>query len=798
MRRMFPVIFILGLFTLLYQNKVTKAQTVSNSAGISPRSSPVRQDSQLSSQIVGDSFFQIAYELAHAEKVTSAEIEQAIVFLNASKRLDESNKGIRPLLIELYCNVPNTDYSDEVIELLQEYVDKDADLNLSYKALNYILEKQGTRQKRQQVLEKLLLPVGSKNDFIGSDIATKLGLIENEKHNTEIAEKYFLQAYTHNRYNNQAFEQLQKLASDRIPTVLFLQRERIALRENPTNLDTALAFASRAEELQMFETASEAYEYCAQLFDYLYPSTPLDVRIYLPWAISCYNSKQNLVKCLEITERIRAEGNFDFTLESIAGRAAQKMGESKVALEILKNAINKAKDAVKKKGTGNASGAKPVNASQLAWFYCFVVPSPEPNNAPHWANQALTAEPDSSTASALVAYSLIMNNMTEQAKAFISKSEHNQISDLVQAQILFKEGQKTQAIHSLISSIEKDPGSLVAERAKEILEQQGQIYSPQTNPEAIIEAMSGSYGKTLVPPFTRPEKIFTVELVTNVDELTYGEQLEGSVVIKNNSQEALIINDNALLRGNIRVDAVISGDINKDFPLLVNEKIQTSCLIEPGQSMSIPLFLMTGRLIKLLQTYPQASLNIEFTLYIDPVKGRQGEITNRLTYLQSVKTRIRRQAVQLTSQYLQERYATISKNQNNEKIITAGLFIGLLKEINAMSGSTPAYKFMYGDWEPDFLRGTLTYKEGLLRNPVDTEWPVKVYTMAQLLDLPLNYELVEAVSTNLSSEKWPVRMIAVYILAREQKNKFRIVLDSIAKEDKNELVRKIASSLINK
>jgi len=40
--------------------------------------------------------------------------------------------------------------------------------------------------------------------------------------------------------------------------------------------------------------------------------------------------------------------------------------------------------------------------------------------------------------------------------------------------------------------------------------------------------------------------------------------------------------------------------------------------------------LVTGELKQILLTYPQASLEIEFTLYIDPVTAGQGKATNRL------------------------------------------------------------------------------------------------------------------------------------------------------------------------
>ena len=75
-----------------------------------------------------------------------------------------------------------------------------------------------------------------------------LGMIEEQKPNLETAKQYFLQAYTNNRYNKQAFEKLQKIAPERVGPVVLLQRERLNFRENPTDIEVVIAFASRAEK----------------------------------------------------------------------------------------------------------------------------------------------------------------------------------------------------------------------------------------------------------------------------------------------------------------------------------------------------------------------------------------------------------------------------------------------------------------------------------------------------------------------------------------------------------------------
>jgi hypothetical protein len=67
--------------------------------------------------------------------------------------------------------------------------------------------------------------------------------------------------------------------------------------------------------------------------------------------------------------------------------------------------------------------------------------------------------------------------------------------------------------------------------------------------------------------------------------------------------------------------------------------------------------------------------------------------------------------------------------------------------------------------------------------------------MAGMLSLPLDYELVSAVAKNLNDSHWPARMMAVYLLAKNQNSNFSKVLDWTAKDDSNELVRDMAMAV---
>jgi len=760
--------------------------------------SPVSQGARLSSPSVARKLYELAYELVHAEDVDADEIAQAIVFLKAARALDAQADYVLPELIETVCRDARNDRSALVRELLVEYASESADLRIAATAVKYLLERLNSREQRERLVGELLLTAGNKNRVLGSYLATELGLLLAERPDLESAGFYLARAYRVNRYNKFAFEKLAELFPERLGPEYYVEHLRYALREDPSNLDVALRLGRYAEQLELYETAMDAYEYCAKLFEYLYPDTPLPASIYLPWAISSYNAEGKESKCLELADMVRGAGRFDLLLEALAGKAAAKLGDGERATQIFQAAEQNARRLLAKgpqPGTEPESeqGQPEVTATQLAWFYCFALPNPQ--KALDWANKAYATEPNAASTGGILAYALLMNNQAAWAKPLIEKIQPTQISELVQAKIQLAEGNKSGALKRLKSTIARDPGSLAAEEAKAILAEQGEEYRPAVDADALLGLLGRVFGEKLIPPFVPPHERFSVQFNIRGTKFAYGGEFGGVIAVVNKSSEPLVITDDGLLRGNVRIDAEVSGDLTAKIPQLVTMKVRNHYLIEPGKSILIPVKLVTGKLRRILLTCPQASLDIEYTLYMDPVVTPDGRVGNRLARLEPTKLRVRRQGIELSAKYLRNRFNLISQGQQSQKIKTAQLFIGLLMEQHAMSNRKPPYRLVYADWMWNMFRNALLHESGLLRNPGEGEWVVKVHTMAEMIYLPMDPELVSAVAENLSSDNWPVRMMAMYLLARTQQGRFHKVLDWAATYDPDQLVREMAEAL---
>jgi len=785
---------------------------------------------------IAERFYEIAYELTNSEDFTAPQAEQAIVLLTAAKELggtvDQSFGGaqdrIHPLLIKLACEYSKQDYSQQVYSWLTKYVDgpidprfrgpqdglrqdrpAPAEAGVAKEVIRYLFDRCDTREQREQILGQMMAEFGDKNAVLDSELATLLALLMVEKADFNTAQSLLVRAYLNNKYNKLAFAKLVELAPEKVSPAVYFEHLRLMLRENPLDIEAALAFAQYAGSAHggyLYEIAADAYEYCVDLFDYLYPdealrqeSLGLPPKIYIPWIISNYNTEQNRGRCLQIAERVRSSGRFDIFVEAIAGRAAAKIGKTDEADQIFQAAELKAQQLLGENRPGGPS------AVRLAWFYCFA--KQDSLKALDWANKAYSANSNSAAAAALLAYALVMNQQFEWAKPLIENYEHNQIADLARAQIQLAEGQKDAAIETLKTTISKNHSSLAAERAKELLAQQGQQYKPPVDPDYVLSALRNNFGQTPVPDFMSPDKIISVQFRSSSDEFYYGSEFSplGQITITNNFSDPLIITDNSLFNGNIRIDVDVSGDLNRKIPNLVSLNIGSALSIESGKSIVVPVRLITGQLRKLLLSHPQASLNIEFTLYLDPIsigQTEQDEIANKLVDMRPAKLVLRRPGIDISSSYLQNRLNSVSPSgvprttaQTSQKINIAELFVGLLKEQHTMAEHGALYRYKYADWMPGFLKSALLQESGLLLNPDEDEWVVKVHTMAEMLSLPLDAELMNTIAKNLNHPQWPVRLMAVYLLAKSSENRFDRVLNWVAENDSSRFVRDMAVAL---
>jgi hypothetical protein len=382
-----------------------------------------------------------------------------------------------------------------------------------------------------------------------------------------------------------------------------------------------------------------------------------------------------------------------------------------------------------------------------------------------------------------------MNGQMDWPKVLIEDYEPSQISQLVLAKTQLAEGKKSAAIETLKSAIDRDPASFAAQEAKNILLKLGQQYIPPIDPAIILTALKNRFGEEIGPKFTPPDQLISIALKLRGRQFSYSSSFDAVLSITNKSNDPLLIVDNGLFTGNIRIDANVTGDIQQQIPSLITKKVMPALAIQPGRSYSLPIRLITDRLKDILLSHPQASLKIDFTTYLDPIVTENGSIENGIPQLRPAKTIAERMPLKITKKFLQNRLDSLATGRQTQKIEAARLFAGLLKEHQLFAKQKPPYPYISTEWLPEILTSALQ------QNLADDNWIVKLQTMSVMLNLSLDYKLTLAVSECLNHKYWPVRLTALFLLANDQKNQFQKVLDWTAKQDSNEYIRQMALAL---
>lgn len=739
---------------------------------------------KLFSPSVSQLFYDIAYEITHGKDITESQAQQAIIFLNAANDLDTSAGFVSADILTIASRPGPARNLQILYNTLIKYVNKTADFQVATNAIRYLLQQLDTRQQKEVLLSRLIRDLGDSNLAIKSELITALGLLYAERADDANAARTMAIAYSNNKYNRLAFEKLVELVPEQIGPVLNLEYLRLRIRQNPFDLDYAVAFAQYAKRVQLYEVGYGAYEYCTDLFRFLYPNQNIPADIYLDWMTCCYNVSRSQPMCLQLAEQFRKQGQFDLQIETLAAKAAEKTGDLQLSAQILKNAEQKAIELLNK---SNPS----VDYKILAWFYSFALP--DANKALDYGNKAYSAEPNSPLAAALLANAFADNNEPNLAKPLVETYSQTQIAAFVQAKLQLAEGQKQSAIETLRLVIDKDPGSIVAELARNELNRQQADYIPIFDTTLMLMTFRQKTGEQVVPQFVRPEQMLSLQLNVRGNRFSYGNDFSGVVSVTNNWFEPLVISDDGLCRGQVIIDAEVTGDLNRRFDKLIVASTRPTTPIDPGQNVLIPVRLFSGPLKTLLINHPQASLNIKFTAYLDPVIAPDGNIVSSIPGIKPVTAEIERPRVEITTEFLQNRFGSLSKGKQGQKIKAAQLFAGLLMEIREMdslpAASQPPYKLVRGDWIAPML------KSGLLQSLGDSDWVVKVHALSAIMDLPLDYDFTIAASEGLNDKSWPAQMTALRLLAQKQGYGFTKVLDHYAQNDNSEFVKNMAVAL---
>lgn len=745
-----------------------------------------QQRNDLFSPYNAEPIHEIAKELYPQAKTDIDTAKRAMILLEAVRKLNPRAEHLLEDVIRFSVLFGDNRYGDVLQASFKEYIDGNSDLDVLRSIVRYGMDQLNTREQREAYLLTMLNKVGKENPAFASELGTQLALLDIEKGDVEAAKTRLIRAYDLYPYNALAFEKMSEVFEQSelvMQPAIYASELRRRMILNPAGIGTALAFADYVQQLGLYDIAASAYEYAANLYMFMYPTDQLPASFYLPWSIACYNTSHQKMKCFEIAQMVRASGRFDLVLEGLAGRVAIKTGDYKESKQLLISA-QKAEQLV----DGN-TGEAGVTPEQLAWFYAFVSTDLEKSLA--WANCAYSANPKSEQVKSLLGYAFVLNGNYDLSKDLVEElADQHQIAAIAMALIKLNQGQNEEALEGLKSSVSMDPSSLAAESAITRIRELGSEYIPVYVPENAEKELKRNFGEDVIPAFTELNKIVDVKLSIPGREFRYGYDLKASVSITNRSGQPLVISDSSFIKGDIRIDAQVRGDINTFIPNLIQLKLSPSAPLEQNRSVVTSVNLMTGKLKKILNGHPQANLLIDFTVYVDPVVTKGAGIRNAMGFIKPETNTIARQKVNVLRDSLITQLNYISSGQVKQRIKGIRLFAGLLSEY--YESQTPA-----GLSYPAIPIDLPLLNSALRKGLNDEDWTVRFHTMAALIEMgrKIEFSFVRRISELLNSDYWAERLMALYLLNSTQGPEFGQVIDWVQQNDSEEVVRDYAAAL---
>ncbi len=731
---------------------------------------PQLQQQTLFSPLTAELFGRLGNDI---QSSSSNQADIRMIFLQAGIILDEQSAAVyEQFLRGVGRSGGRSDYSDTILRAMKRYMDANADLDVAALALNGVIEQADTRQERENLLGRSLGPLASSNPVFASDIAAQLGLYAAEKTDYAGAAGQFDYALRLNPYNLLAMSKWMELTEPATVNAAVTEKliwDRLVLTVNPSNLQAVMGFAQTAYHAGLYEWAADAFAYAAELYEYLEPGRGGHEDIALGWIESCYLSSTRQTQCAGIAQKMRDRGVVNPIIETVAALAAEKTGTPEQKKQILALAAEK----LEQQGSGQQEG---IYALNTGWFYCFGTEDPE--KALAWCNRVYTQQPNLPGAKSLMAYAFLLNQQADMALDYAEPlAQNDPIAALALAGAYSQKDQKEKAVELLRGLLAKPVSLPIMLKARAALKEAGSDYISELSPGIIETGLKDKFGKQIIPAFIMPNKLFKAKLNFGGEEFFFGSPLDARLTLENTGTMPLIIGKNGMLTGRYRVDVDIRGDIRKKIPAQLEGTFRPSRAILPGESVTVRLDVNTGELSRLLFTCPQASVDIDFTLYLDPVVTGDGSLGNGVAGTGLIQTVIRRKKAEMTREFLLQRLDAVAKGQEGQRIRAAELFAGLYAEQAAAKLGNIPYK--YTAIEPSLLA------DSVRRAIMDENWKVRVHIMSCLgrYSVGLDYGMTASISENLNHDAWPVRMVALWLLAGQQKDSFQPVLDWKAQHD---------------
>lgn len=425
-------------------------------------------------------------------QIAENNIRQSCLLLEAAVELDPENTAAWHDLVILYTSDVVNDPGRAMEALLAYNELKPKDTQPVETFLYYRLHNLNDRLSREQFLLQTI-PTLQDYPYIQSLAYNELGVLAQEKLDTESARTYFEQAYAASNYNDEALARIltlpwpqvdelnpdltaeqiqnQKQINDQQETLYHILRWRRRVLNNPYDFQALMALITILEGTGRHNLTQDYYEHAYTLLTL--PHLPIGYEIPDRMAlakelrfkqmVSCYLGEL-YDECITIAQSMLKRYPDDLLVTGLLAKAMLKLHPDATVMEaslLLREVADKAMRTLLDSHKLDAQTMYRLKI-ELAWFFCFFDLDPVralqyarmlPSEVSTAANQNwLIGKAPSvvNRSNSILAYANVLNHQWQKAEELLQTADPNDpVTALAEAKLLVQKNQNNDAIQTL-------------------------------------------------------------------------------------------------------------------------------------------------------------------------------------------------------------------------------------------------------------------------------------------------------------------------------------------------------------
>ena len=566
------------------------------------------------------------------------------------------------------------------------------------------------------------------------------------------------------------------------------------LRVAPNSVTSAADVALILDHHGLVEEAAEFYEHAAAVSGQMGQAGALPGRTLLAWA----RNLEARGLAAEAAEQARRAAEADPGVAAEAGIFLYFLLESQSsgAGESVRTQL------AQRFATIREPSEWPVNeVAQAAWFYCTVELQPDralmlARSACERAGQPFTVR--------VLGWAEAANGVATAGETLSGVAAHDPYAAYALAKLLVDSGDSAGA-RRVVAELSPKP---VAGRAYELLNALGsgmaagtaasQPTSEATSQPTTREAVAsdpemmrvlGEFDRRVFDFAREPERFLEATVEMEDRSVRPGEPWWCVFKLKNRGPLAITLGPDGMVNPVFLLSFEVEGDRKREYPALLTVNIDRVRVLHPGESVETRQTLDVGPLRRVARQSPQQSQRVVMRVLLDAVAAPDGT------------WQVAPGGQRLRPVYFNRVPAGTGRESMNAMFgALGGERVGMRWQAIELMAE------LLGEQQRAAL-GRLEYKpaavpteriQAQLLNLLGSEsWETRVRTLEALQVTGLDRGTVGAVEACLDHSYWPVRLMAVRLLARQGAG-FAERAEAIARDDADEQVRAVAASYVAK